>query len=114
MPWRFRQPQSSVQKLLNYTSYFNLIANLVLLEEMIINHCAQMLLCEENRHREPAWKETQAQSFERLDVALRQIKAENGTIVTNPQTINGFDQIDIFPACSIKAAVGAVQGLALI
>jgi hypothetical protein len=43
-------PETLVHELLHHTSDFNLIINLILLEQMIIDHFAQMLFCAENRY----------------------------------------------------------------
>jgi len=42
---------TSVQQLLHDASDLDPVAYFILLQEMILDHFAQMLLCEENRYR---------------------------------------------------------------
>jgi ribonucleotide reductase alpha subunit len=50
VPRPVRKAQASVQQLLHDASDLDPITYFILLQEMILDHLAQMLLCEENRH----------------------------------------------------------------
>ena len=51
VPRPVRQIQSAVQEFLHDASDLDPISDVLFLEEMIINHLAQMILSEENSHR---------------------------------------------------------------
>ena len=53
VPWPIRESQAGVQQLLHDASDLNPITYLILLQEVILDHFTQMLLCEENSLRLP-------------------------------------------------------------